>query len=96
MEHIFHPLASRDARDIECYYKKISDKLARRFWVELNAAFDEIFEYPKRHHFDPSGYRRRNLIKFPYHVLFTETLIDIRIMVIRHDHRNPSFGMRRR
>jgi plasmid stabilization system protein ParE len=96
VDHIFHPLAVRDARAIEEGYAKISGKLADRFWSELNETLDEIFQHPERQHFDPSGYRRRNLKKFPYHILFEERLECLRIMVIRHDHRKPNVGLRRK
>jgi len=96
MDHIFHPLAVRDARKIESDYAKVSASLADRFWGELSDAIDDAFLYPERQHFDPSGYRRRNLKKFPFHILFEERLDCIRIMVVRHHHRNPSYGLRRR
>jgi plasmid stabilization system protein ParE len=96
MDHIFHPIAANEARGIESGYAKISEELADRFWSELNEAIDEVFDHPEQQHFDPSGYRRRNLTKFPYHILFEVRMDCIRIMVIRHHHRNPSFGMRRR
>ncbi|MEM9080645.1 MAG: type II toxin-antitoxin system RelE/ParE family toxin [Verrucomicrobiota bacterium] len=96
MDYLFHPLAAQEARIIESDYAEISGALADRFWLELNEAIDEVFEFPERQHFDPSGYRRRNLKKFPYHILFEVRLECVRIMVIRHHARNPSFGMRRR
>lgn len=96
MEFIFHPLAAREAREIEADYAKISGKLSDRFWRELNEAIDQVFSHPEGQHFDPSGYRRRNLRKFPYHILFEQRLDCIRIMVVRHHHRNPSFGLRRK
>ena len=62
--------------------------------------FDEgveaIAAHPRRHHYDASGMRRYNLNKFPYHILFEERLDCIRIIVVRHDHRNPAYGLRRR
>jgi len=96
MKHIFHPSAIQDARRAERDYAKESSLLAERFWLELNEAIDEVFGFPERQHFDPSGYRRRNLKKFPFHILFEERLDCIRIMVIRHHGRNPSYGLKRR
>lgn len=52
--------------------------------------------HPERFHFDPSGWRRANLEKFPYQLLFYEELDGVRIMLLRHDRRNPSFGMSRK
>lgn len=95
MEYIFHPIAAKEAREIESAYARISEDLANRFWTELNEAI-EVFFHPEQQHYDPSGYRRRNLKKFPYHILFEERLAGIRIMVIRHHYRKPSYGLRRR
>ena len=96
MEPIFHPQATHDAREIEKQYADISQELANRFWTDLNEALNHVFDFPERQYFDPSGYRRRNLKKFPYHILFEQRLDCVRVIVIRHHHRKPSFGMRRR
>lgn len=96
MEFIYHPLAAKDAREISRKYADASEKVNARFWAELDEALDAIRLYPERHHFDLSGYRRVNLKKFPYHILFEIRLKRIRVMVIRHDHRNPTYGLRRK
>jgi mRNA-degrading endonuclease RelE of RelBE toxin-antitoxin system len=95
MDHIFHPRAVQDARKIEQDYAEISKNLADRFWTELNEAIDAVFSRPEQH-FDPSGYRRRNLGKFPFRILFEVRLDCVRIMIIRHHHRKISYGMQRR
>jgi hypothetical protein len=41
MDQIFHPIAAKEAREIESGYAKISEELADRFWSELNEAIDE-------------------------------------------------------
>ena len=40
--------------------------------------------------------RRANLRRFPYHFLFRGVGHEVRILVVRHHHRYPSFGSRRR
>jgi plasmid stabilization system protein ParE len=96
MDLIFHPASARDARIIATKYSKISDQLETRFWREFDAAIDAIASHPERHHYDPSGMRRFNLKKFPYHILFEERLDCVRVIVVRHHHRHPSYGLRRR
>ena len=34
--------------------------------------------------------------KFPYHILFEELEDRLRVQVVRHNSRNPGFGMRRK
>jgi hypothetical protein len=96
MELSIHLLAAKDALKITDKYLAISERLGTRFWDEVDEALDAIEANPTRHHFDASGLRRTNLRKFPYHVLFEEHLDVIRVLVIRHDHRHPSYGLRRR
>ena len=96
MELFFHPVAAKDARAIASYYASISDELVARFWKELDDATEKIAAFPERHHFDFSGYRRANLEKFPFHLLFEERLDYLRVMVVRHHRRNPGYGLRRK
>jgi plasmid stabilization system protein ParE len=96
MDLTFHPQAARDAQTIARKYADISRKLVQRFWVELDSAVELLAAHPRRYHFDPSGMRRLNFKKFPYHLLFEEGLGSVRVIVIRHHHQNPSFGLRRR
>jgi plasmid stabilization system protein ParE len=92
---ILHPRAVKDAREIAAKYEAISERLVERFWAELDEAIDRIESHPELHHYDPSGRRRSNLKKFPYHILFEERLECNRIVVIRHHHRHPGYGLRR-
>ena len=45
---------------------------------------------------DPREIRRVNFRQFPYHFLFRKIdRVAIRILVVRHDHRHPSYGLDR-
>jgi plasmid stabilization system protein ParE len=90
---IIHPQAAKDAREIAAKYADVSPDLRDQFWSEIDAAIEYIEHYPERHHYDPSGRRRGNLKKFPYHILFEERPECNRIIVIRHHHRNPRYGL---
>ncbi len=94
--HIFHPAAVRDAQEINRHYTEISEDLSDRFWKELNEGIDEILDNPKGQHFDPSGFRRLNLTKFPYHIPYDVRSNTVRFMIVRHHHRHPSYSVRRR
>lgn len=93
---IIHPGAAKDAREIAAKYADVSSNLVERFWRELDASMDEIASFPERCHYDSSGLRRADLVKFPYHILFEQQLDCIQIIVIRHHHRNPVYGLGRR
>jgi len=95
MRLIYHPLAARDAREIAGRYAAISDPLVERFWREIDRAISAITSRPASHPFDASCYRRCNLRKFPYHILFEEHAAKVRVIVIRHHQRNPHYGLQR-
>jgi plasmid stabilization system protein ParE len=44
---------------------------------------------------DVSVYRRSNLKKLPYHILFEAGESEVRVLVVRHNRRDPSFGLDR-
>jgi hypothetical protein len=92
----FHPEVRRDVAIAIRHYDSISDALGDDFWTKFEKACSQVETNPERFHFDSSGWRRANLEKFPYHLLFFEELDGARIMTLRHDRRNPRFGLRRR
>lgn len=92
----FHPLIRADLADALRHYDQISRQLGDDFWTEFQESCLRIEANPKHFHFDPSGWRRLNLPRFPYHVLFQVELNSVRLMTLRHHERNPQFGLRRR
>jgi hypothetical protein len=92
----FHPQVRRDVTTAIRHYDSISDALGDDFWAKFEQTCLHVEAHPERFHFDPSGWRRANLEKFPYHLLFYEELDGVRIMTLRRDRRNPSFGLRRK
>jgi plasmid stabilization system protein ParE len=87
----------QDAWEIMRYYEHESgSKLADEFYDELMAAVRRMSTNPEGNHFDPSGLRRAALNRFPHHFLYRIRKADILILVLRHDRRHPSFGIKRR
>lgn len=93
---LYHSALQNEIREILDYYGEISEQLADDFWDELTAAFEYAGRFPEHHHFDPSGRRRSNLKRFPYHFLFRSDASHVKITVVRHNARNPSYGARRK
>lgn len=97
MRVIYHPAARVDVRRILAYYTKESGpELAADFFGQLLSSIDEIAVRPKSFVIFKEHLRRVNLKRFPYHILYE--IIDeeaIRILVVKHDHRDPSFGLGR-
>jgi len=91
----FHPRVQLDLQDAYAYYASISERLAEDFWNEISDSIKRIESNPEAHHFNSPGIRRCNLKRFPYNILFVIMRDRIRIGVVRHNSRNPSFGVRR-
>lgn len=78
------------------YSEEASDSVANRFFQTFLQTVDRALDNPQGFHFSNPVYRRANIPGFPYHFLYREVPQGIRILVLRHDRRHPSFGMKRR
>lgn len=95
MEVIYHPLVKADVAEALRYYRKISPRLADEFRDELRDIIRRAEGNPLRFHPTDRGFRRANLPRFPYHVLYEVREETLRVMVLRHNKRHPEFGMER-
>ena len=96
-EVIFHRLVQQDMNDVRQYYiDEVGERLADRFYEAFLSVVDRAGANPKYFHEFRPPLRRANIPKFPYHFLFRETLNGIRILVLRHDKRHPSYGLSRK
>lgn len=50
---------------------------------------------PGRFHLLKPDFHRANLKRFPYHFIYRELPDGIRVTLVRHHRRHPSFGMER-
>ena len=89
-----------DLREILEYYGETAgNMIAADFYDEFQKYAGLAVKAPLSHRVfanDPTEIRRVNFRRFPYHFLFRQ--IDnktIRILVVRHDHRHPSYGLDR-
>ncbi len=96
MRLAYHPLVQRDVSGIVRHYDGISRSLGDEFWSELTRLLESVAANPERFHVSVRELRRANMRRFPYHLLFRVTAGAARVVVIRHDKRNPSYGTRRK
>jgi plasmid stabilization system protein ParE len=79
------------------YYEAVAgQKLADEFFRELRHSMAKAGIRPESFGLRQGDLRRVNLRRFPYHFLFRIGGDTVRILVVRHHQRNPSFGVRRR
>jgi plasmid stabilization system protein ParE len=95
MEVIYHPRVRADVEEALTYYRRISGRLADEFHAELRDLINRAAENPLRFHQVDQGFRRANLKRFPYHLLYESHLDCIRVMVLRHNKRHPRYGLPR-
>jgi plasmid stabilization system protein ParE len=93
----FHRRVQHDLDEILERYDSISEQLADDFFAEFQLGVEKATGNPRFFHHDASGLRRCNLDRFPYHFLYDirSCDCDIRIWVVRHNRRNPTFGLKR-
>jgi plasmid stabilization system protein ParE len=96
MRLAYHPLVQRDVSGILRHYDQISPRLGDEFWAELMRLIELVSQKPERFHFADRGLRRANMRRFPYHLLFRQSPGGIRVIVVRHDRRHPTYGTRRK
>ena len=96
---VFHRAVQKDMNGIYGHYQEESgDALADRFYDAFISAVRKAQANPR--HFHPlkkgSIWRRAAIEDFPHHFVYEETMYGIRVLVLRHDRRRESFGMRRK
>lgn len=97
MEVVHHRLIKKDLREALTYYdREGGEKLGDRFFEEAEATVDRILANPRHFHFLSETLRKASLKNFPYHFLFEENSARVKILVLRHDKRHPSYGLRRK
>ncbi len=93
---VFHRLVQRDMDGILRFYtEEASELVAERFFQSFLRAVEKAATHPGSFHPVSAMHRRANIPGFPYHFLFRGISHGIRILVLRHDRRHPSFGLRR-
>lgn len=94
---VFHPRVQLDMGDVLQYYSEQGGvALSERFFEMFVATVDRVRSNPQACHPTSKGMRRMAIKGFPYHLLFRSSKVKIRVLVLRHDKRHPSFGLSRR
>lgn len=93
---ILHRLIQRDLRNVLDYYRSEGGPdLAQRFYAEFEQVVAAVAANPLRFHPVSETLRRANFRKFPYHLLYRTSNEDVRVLVLRHHRREPSYGTER-
>lgn len=93
MTYSLHRGAERDLTDALRFYKREAGRgVAARFLSEFERVIALLEEYPEIG--TPTNEHRRSypLTGFPYSVIYRHVEAGIRVLVIRHQSRDPDFG----
>jgi hypothetical protein len=97
MNLIYHRNVQRDVSAMLEYYDSVGGPgLGDAFFEEFMAYVALALESPIRVHPIEGDLRRANLSRFPYHFLYRIHGDTLRILVVRHHHRDPAYGLKRR
>jgi plasmid stabilization system protein ParE len=91
----YHPAVEQDLAEALRRYDELSERLAAEFKVELRRVIAVAATKPGRFHLIKPGLHRANLKRFPYHFVYRELADGIRVTLVRHHRRHPSFGLER-
>ena len=93
MSYSLHRGAEQDLTDAFRFYKREAGTgVAKRFLVEFERVISLLQEFPEIG--TPTNEHRRSypLSGFPYSVIYRHVNADIRVLVVRHQSRNPDYG----
>src|SRR5262249_23719023 len=91
----FHPRAVAEARAARRWYALRSPAVALRFLTELDDALRQIATSPNQWPPYVHGTRVYRLRRFPYLVVYHETIADLQVIAVAHVRRRPGYWQRR-
>jgi len=92
-----HRLAAEDLAEAVRFYKKEAGTgVARRFLNEFERVAKLLEEFPGIGTPTADGRQSFPLVDFPYSVIYRAEEAGIRILVVRHQSRDPAYGESRR
>lgn len=96
MNYSLHPSAEQDIADaLDFYAEQAAPLVAERFLDEFERVAKLLVEHPGLGTTIARGRRVFPLRVFPYSVVYRILATEIRILIVRHQHRRPGYGGRR-
>lgn len=97
MKVSLHPAAAADVEAAaEFYEREGSPALAARFVAEFGRVSKLLLAHPGMGAPRPGGRRGFGMSVFPYTLIYRQTDHGIRVLVVKHDRRQPGYGGSRR
>ncbi len=97
MNYSLHPGAEHDiSKALDFYSEQAGIVVAKRFLEEFERVAKLLVEHPDLGTLTTRGRRTFPLKLFPYSVVYRNLESDIRILIVRHQHRKPGYAGGRR
>jgi plasmid stabilization system protein ParE len=87
----FHPAAIDEAETATEWYLQRSKRAAVAFLHEVERVFERIADAPEQFPMFDFGTQRAFLHRFPYVIVFRETVAGVEIIAIAHGRRRPGY-----
>jgi len=87
----FHPAAVDEAEAARDWYAAQDPTAAAAFIIELDAAFEAVFEHPSRWAEYLEGTQRYLLQRFPFSVIYRQANGIVEILAVAHASREPGY-----
>jgi plasmid stabilization system protein ParE len=88
---VLHPAAFAEVQAAAEWYRQRSERAASGFLDEIDWAISQISSAPTRFPSFGFGTRRMLLRRFPYFVLFRETVTHLEVVAVAHGRRRPNY-----
>jgi plasmid stabilization system protein ParE len=92
----FHAMAEQELNDAASYYNALRPGLGQAFLDEVERAVTQILAYPEAAPLVNRIVRKKLVRRFPYSVMYSIRLEDMRILAIAHQKRRPFYWRGRR
>ena len=96
MTYTLHPAAEQDLADaVDFYLETAGLAVANRFLKEFRRVIGLLVEHPQLGTPAAKGRRAFPFRTFPYAVIYRDAGNTIRVIIVRHQHRRPTYGASR-
>ena len=93
---IHHPKAEAELAEAAQFYNRRRPGLGGEFWEEVDARVVVLAEQPDRFRQLEDDVRQCSLRRFPYVILYRQTVAGVQILALKHHARHPDYWKHRK
>jgi plasmid stabilization system protein ParE len=92
---VIHPAALEELQSAVTWYLGRSEVAAAKFVASVDRAIDAVIESPSRWPLGESSTRKFVLRRFPFAIIYRETMDSLQILAVAHGNRKPGYWKKR-